>query len=237
MANVVDQDGTVRGTVHQAIQAFCAVVRLQRRGDGLAVGTDRFQGISTMRFHSDPNLKPTEIQPPTTEQRTPAVLARKPVTRARLRRALRKGGTIALNDGMLVLNLLKTSGLMIKSSVLDKPISLAIAFLIMLCIGVAGVLVWQSSRQVVSVPQAAPALVALSPTLERQLEAISSGLAAVRQSVDELSSGLEQVRRDITNLQKTEQALFDKISEPPPRPAPAPAARSTPRPSQPSSAR
>jgi hypothetical protein len=234
MANVVDQDGTVRGTVHQAIQS---VVRLRRRGGELAVGSNRFQGISTMRFQSDPNLKPTEIQPPTAEQRTPAVLARKPASRARLRRALRKGGTIALNDGMLVLNLLKTSGLMIKSSVLDKRISLAIAFLIIFCIGVAGVLVWHSSRQVVSVPQAAPALVALSPTVERQLEAISSGLTAVRQSVDELSSSLEQVRRDITNLQKTEQALFDKISEPPPRPAPAPPARSTPRPSQPSTAR
>jgi hypothetical protein len=42
-------------------------------------------------FRSHPNLKPAEIQPPTTEQRTPAVLARKPATRARLRRALRKG--------------------------------------------------------------------------------------------------------------------------------------------------
>jgi hypothetical protein len=58
-----------------------------------------------MRFQSDPNLKPTEIRPPTTERRTPAVLARKPATPARLRRALRKGRTIALNGGMLVLNL------------------------------------------------------------------------------------------------------------------------------------
>jgi hypothetical protein len=59
-----------------------------------------------MHFHSDPNLKPTEIQPPSTERRTPAVLARKPATRARLRRALRKGGAIALRGGMLVLILL-----------------------------------------------------------------------------------------------------------------------------------
>jgi hypothetical protein len=184
-----------------------------------------------MRFQSDPNLKPTEIQPPTAEQRTPAVPARKPATRARLRRALRKGGMIALNSGMLVLNLLKNSGLMVKSSVPDKRILLAITFLIIFCIGVAATLVWQSSRQVVSVPQAAPVPVAASPTLERQLEAISSGLAAVQHSVDELSSDLGQMRRDITNLQKTEQALFDKISEPP-RPAAAPPARSTPRPSQ-----
>jgi hypothetical protein len=182
-----------------------------------------------MRFQSDPNLKPTEIRIPATERRT--VLARKPATRARLRRALRKGGTIALNAGMLVLNV--HSRFLIKSSLLGKRISLAIAFLIIFCIGgVAAALVWQSSRQVVSVPQAAPAPVALSPTLEQQLEAMSSGLAAVQQTVDELSSGLGQLKRDITNLQTTEQALFGKISEPPPRPAAAPPARSTPRPSQ-----
>jgi hypothetical protein len=183
--------------------------------------------ISNMRFQSDPNLKPTEIRPPTTERRTPAVLARKPATRARLRRALRKGGTIALNGSTLVLNL--HSRFLIKSSLLDRRISLAIAFLIIFCIGgVAAALVWQSSRQVVSVPQAAPAPVAL----EQQLGAMSSGLAAVQQSVDELANGLGQMRRDITDLQTTEQVLFDKISEPPPRPAAAPSPKSAPRPSQ-----
>jgi hypothetical protein len=120
---------------------------------------------------------------------------------------------------------------MVKSSLLDKRISPAITFLIIFCIGVAAAFVWQSSSQVVSVPQAAPAPVALSPTLERQLEAISSGLAAVQQSVDELSSGLGQMRRDITNLQTTEQAVFDKISEPPPSSV-APPATSRQRPSQ-----
>jgi hypothetical protein len=59
-----------------------------------------------MHFHSDPNLRPTEIQPPANERRTPAVLARKPGLRARLRRALRKSGTIALKAGALVLILL-----------------------------------------------------------------------------------------------------------------------------------
>ena len=178
-----------------------------------------------MRFQSDPNLKPNEIRPPTTERRTPLVLARKPAPRARLRRALRKGGAIALNGGMLVLNL--HSRFLIKSSLLDKRISLAIAFLIIFCIGgVAAALVWQSSSQVASVPQTAPAPVALSPTLEQQLEAMSSGLAAVQQSVDELSSGLGQMKRDMTNLQTTEHVLFDKISEPPGRLAVAPPARS-----------
>jgi hypothetical protein len=114
--------------------------------------------ISNMRFQSDPNLKPTEIQPPTTEQRTPLVLARKPASRATLRHALGKVGTIALNGGMLALILLKNSRFLIKSSLLDKRISLAIALLITFCTGLAVALVWQPSRQVVSVPQAAPAV-------------------------------------------------------------------------------
>jgi hypothetical protein len=182
-----------------------------------------------MRFHSDPNLKPTEIQPPATELRTPAVRARTPATRGRLRRALGKGGTIALNGGMLGLILLKNSGFLIKSSLLDKRISLAIALLITFCGGLAAAFAWRSSRQVPSVPQSAPVPVALSPTLTEQLETMSSGLAAIQQSVDQLSNGLGQMSRDITNVRATEQALFDKISEPPPRPAPAPLARSTPR--------
>jgi uncharacterized coiled-coil protein SlyX len=117
------------------------------------------------------------------------------------------------------------------SKLLDRRISVAIAFLITFCIGVAAALVWQSFGQV-SVPQAAPAPAALSPTVEQQLEAVSSGLAAVQQSIDELSSGLGQMRRDIANLQTSEQALLDKISEPPQRPAAAPSPKSTPRPSQ-----
>jgi uncharacterized coiled-coil protein SlyX len=181
--------------------------------------------ISNVRFQSDPSLRPTEIQPPTAEERTPTVLARKPATRVGLRHALRKGVTIALKGGV-------HSRFLIKLPLLDKRISLAIALLIIFCIGVAAALVRQSSRQVVSVPQAAPASVALSPSLEQQLEAMSYGLAAVQQSVDELSGRLGQMRRDITNLQTTEQALFDKISEPPPRLAGAPPTRSTPQRSQ-----
>jgi hypothetical protein len=61
---------------------------------------------------------------------------------------------------------------------------------------------------------------------------MSLGLAAVRQSVAELANGLGQVRHDIADLQKAEQALFDKISEPAPRPAAAPAPKPVPRPSQ-----
>ncbi len=126
----------------------------------------------------------------------------------------------------------KNDGLLIKLLSVDKRISLVVALLITFCTGVAAALTWQSSRQAGAVPQSAQTSVALSPALKDQLEATSSGLAAVRQSVDELSSGLEQMRRDITNLQTSEQALFDKLSEPPPRPAAAPPPKSTPRPSQ-----
>jgi hypothetical protein len=59
-----------------------------------------------MHFHSNPNLRPTEVQPPTTERRAPAVLAYKLATRERLRRAMRKGGTIALYGVRVALILL-----------------------------------------------------------------------------------------------------------------------------------
>jgi hypothetical protein len=173
-------------------------------GAGLPPGAIVSKDISNMRFQPDPSLKPTEIQSPTAEQRTPLVLARNPATRPRLRHALRK---------------------------LDKRISLAIALLITFCSGFAAALAWQSSRQITSLPQSAPVGVALSPTLKEQLETMSSRLATIRQSVDELANGLGQMKRDITNLQTTEQALFDKVSESP-RSAAAPSARSTPRPSQ-----
>src|SRR5712664_758635 len=116
---------------------------------------------------------------------------------------------------------------------LDKQILLAIAFPITFCIGIAAGSVWQSSREtIMPIPQAAPAPGAPSSNLEPKLEAMSLGLAAVRQSLAELANGLGQVRHDIADLKTAEQALFDKISEPPPRSAAAPATKPAPRPSQ-----
>ena len=115
---------------------------------------------------------------------------------------------------------------------LNKRTLLAIAFPITLCVGIATGSVWQFSGVTASIPQAAPAPAAPSSNPERQLEAMSLGLAAVRQSVAELANGLGQVRHDIADLQKAEQALFDKISEPAPRPAAAPAPKPVPRSSQ-----
>src|SRR6266436_2753355 len=121
----------------------------------------------------------------------------------------------------------------IKLPLHDKQTLLAIAFPITFCIGIAAGSVWQSSRETTaSITQAAPAPVAPSANLEPKLEAMSLGLAAVRQSLAELASGLGQVRHDIADVQTAQQALFDKMSEPPPRPAAAPAPKPTPRPSQ-----
>ena len=119
----------------------------------------------------------------------------------------------------------------IKGQLFDRRILLASALLFMFCIGVATALVWQSSRGPIA-SQGVLGPAASSSNLERQLAAMSSGLAVVRQSIDELASGLAQMRRDIGNLQTAEQALFDKISESPPRPAAAQPPKSVPRPSQ-----
>jgi hypothetical protein len=120
----------------------------------------------------------------------------------------------------------------IRDVLLDTRILLAIALLFAFCIGVAAALGWQSARQVEPIPQSRTAPVALSSPLEEQFEAMSSGLAAVRQSIGELAEGFGQMRRDIANLQTSEQALFDKISELPARPSATGTTKPVPRPSQ-----
>jgi hypothetical protein len=109
----------------------------------------------------------------------------------------------------------KDDGLPIKWPLLGTQTLRVIAFLITVCVVVAAALAWQSSRQTTaSIPQTAP--VSPSPNSEQQLETISLSLRALGQSVDEIAASIGQMRRDITNLQTSEQALFDKISEPPP---------------------
>ena len=122
--------------------------------------------------------------------------------------------------------------LLIRVQLLDKRILLVIAFLLTFCLGLAAGLAWQlSSGRIASIPQTGPAPAAQSPNLEQQVEAMLLGLAVVRQRVDELGAGLGEIRRDITNLQTSEQAILDKISEPPARPAGAPAPKPVQRPS------
>ena len=128
----------------------------------------------------------------------------------------------------------------IKQLSLGERTSLAIVFLITFGTVVAAVLASRSSREMIAVPQDASvphtvpdvtapiAPATSSPGLERQLEATSLGLVAVRQSIDQLAAGQEQMKRDIAEI------LY-KISMPPPRtgaatvrkpvPAPAPSAR------------
>jgi len=121
----------------------------------------------------------------------------------------------------------------IKLPSLDKQILITIAFPITFFIGIAAGAVWQSSREpIASIPQAAAAPAAPSSNLEPQIEALSLGLAAMRQSLDDLGNGLGRVRRDIADMRTAEQSLFDKISEPPPRPAATPTSKPATRPSQ-----
>ncbi len=157
--------------------------------------------------------------------------------------------------------------------------SLLIAF----CIGVAATLAWQSygdaAREIIAhahpqlgwlVPQGEPVTQNAPDTVtvagpaapafdQQQLDAMSTDLETVRQSidrivpgqeqmarsidriaatqekmartVDQLTASQEQVMREITKLQAVEQYILYKSSEPPPRPAPAPARSPAPRPS------
>jgi hypothetical protein len=85
----------------------------------------------------------------------------------------------------------KNRRLLVGRPLRDKQTLFAIAFPITFCIGIAAGAVWQSSRNpITSVPQVAPALAAPSANIERQLEAMSLGLAAVRQILPSLPTVL-----------------------------------------------
>ena len=139
----------------------------------------------------------------------------------------------------------KNDRIAIKQLSLGERTSLAIVFLISFGTVVAAVLASRSSREMIavqqaeSVPQTAPDVTApvapatSSSDLERQLEAVSLGLVAVRQSVDQLAAGQEQMTRDITKLQAAEQDILGKIISAPLQPPAAVSARKpSPRPSQ-----
>src|SRR5262249_5312787 len=130
-------------------------------------------------------------------------------------------------------------------------------FLIMLCIGVAGTLAWQSyrdaAREMIAksspqlsrlAPQVAavqpPPAVQISPNMvasaapspdQQQLKSVLFGLAAMRQSVDQLAAAQNQMTNEITKLRAAQQEILDKISMPPPRQAAAPTHKPPPTPS------
>jgi hypothetical protein len=131
---------------------------------------------------------------------------------------------------------------------LGKRASRALArFLITFCIGVAATLAWQSygdaAREMVAssspqlgwlAPSATPATESghnvIAPTApaasspdQQELNAVSLGLAGLRQSVDQLAASQEQMAGDISKLHAAAQGILDKISTSTPRPAAAPA--------------
>jgi hypothetical protein len=117
-----------------------------------------------------------------------------------------------------------------------------VRFLIAFCFGVLATLAWQSYSEAARgmIANLSPRLswLALSPAPvgvatpatpssgQEELKTISSGLAEVRQRIEELAAQLaavqEQMTRDISNkLEAVEQNIFDKVSAPSPRPAAA----------------
>jgi hypothetical protein len=115
--------------------------------------------------------------------------------------------------------------------------------LITFCVGVAATLAWQSygdaAREMVAskypelgwlgpqaaVAQTVPATIVppITSPDPQELKAMSLGLAAVRQRVDQLAAGQEQMTRDFTaKLQVAERNILDKISVPPAQPVAAP---------------
>jgi hypothetical protein len=124
-------------------------------------------------------------------------------------------------------------------------------FLIIFCIGVVAALAWQSyghaAREMIanSSPQlrwlapqtvvetapdtAAPAAPATPSPDRQQFKAMSLGLAALRQSVEQLAAAHQQMTDEIAKLQATEQEILDKVSAPPrPTATPTPARKSAP---------
>ena len=83
----------------------------------------------------------------------------------------------------------------------------------------------------------AQATAAPSPD-QKELKAISIGLAGLQQRVDQIAAAQEQMAGDITNkLQAVEQDIADKILVPPPLAAAVPALKPPSRPSPPEGTR
>jgi hypothetical protein len=113
-------------------------------------------------------------------------------------------------------------------------------FLITFCIGVAATLAWQSYgdalREIVAnsspqfawvapgvpVAQSLPAASGAPSPGQDQLTAISRGLAAVRQSVEQLAAGQQQMMREISKLQGTKPDALGRSSIPGPSPIDGP---------------
>ena len=129
-----------------------------------------------------------------------------------------------------------------------EPIHLG-RLLITFCIGVVAALAWQSygdaAREMIA--NSSPRLSWLAPSAalgaqataapspdQKELKAISIGLAGLQQRVDQIAAAQEQMAGDITNrLQAVEQDIADKTLVPPPLAAAVPALKPPSRPSPP----
>jgi hypothetical protein len=141
---------------------------------------------------------------------------------------------------------LKNNLLPAKSSRLSKLAPLG-RYLILLLIGVAGTLAWQTygDATIHMIASAVSSPDRSSPD-QQQFNAISLDLDAVRQSidglannqerimrsVDQLTAGQEELTREVAKLQAVDQYVHYGNSDPPPRSAPAPAPKPVPRSSQ-----
>jgi hypothetical protein len=124
-----------------------------------------------------------------------------------------------------------------------------VTFLVAFCFGVLATLAWQSHSDAARgmIANLSPRLSWLGPSPaplgaatpaapssgQEELKTISSGLAEVRQRVEEIAAQLaavqQQMTRDISNkLEAVEQNIFDKLSAPPPRSAAAQPRKSAP---------
>jgi len=144
-----------------------------------------------------------------------------------------------------------TDGRIEQSSLGKRALRGFARFLIIFCIGVIAALAWQSyghaAREMIASSSPQLRWLAPQPVVEtapdtvvpaapatpspdvQQLKALSLGLAAVRQSVEQLAAAQQRMMDEIAKLQATEQEILDKISAPPrPAAAPAPARKSAP---------
>jgi hypothetical protein len=119
--------------------------------------------------------------------------------------------------------------------------------LISFCVGIAATLAWQSYGDAVReitakqypqlawlaprAPVASPAPVVppIASADPAEIRAISLGLAAVRQSVDQLTAGQDQINRDMTTkLQAAKQEILDRMTMLSPQPAAPPVRKPAP---------
>jgi hypothetical protein len=138
----------------------------------------------------------------------------------------------------------------------SNPGTLFGSHLILLLIGVAGTLAWQTygdatihmlASAVASPGRSSPdhaspdqqQFNAMSLDLDvvrQRIDGLAASIATnqqrIMQSVEQLTAGQEQITREVAKLKAVDHNDHYGNSDPPPRPAPAPAPKSVPRPSQ-----